>query len=82
MPVLAATDVNTDVGEIIEQAQCGYWVEAGDIQAMLATLDKFCNEGLQFQKMQKNSWDLLNTEYYSELSYNLIINAISEKRRK
>src|SRR5690606_11218761 len=26
MPILAATDVNTDVGKVIEEAKCGYWV--------------------------------------------------------
>lgn len=32
MPVLAATDINTDIGEVIEEGQFGYWCESNDVE--------------------------------------------------
>ncbi|GAB2324776.1 hypothetical protein IRB23M11_24040 [Alkalibacterium sp. m-11] len=29
MPVLATTDINTDIGEVIENGKFGYWCESG-----------------------------------------------------
>ena len=34
MPVIAATDCNTDIGDIIEIANCGFKVVSGDIKKM------------------------------------------------
>ena len=69
-PVLAATDVNTDIGRIVEKAGCGYWVESGDIDGIQSKITQLCEDDLT--AMGEKGWDLLHNEYLVERSYNLI----------
>lgn len=75
MPVLAATDVNTDIGKIIEEAKCGYWVEAGDANGIQVKISKLCADNLDI--LGDRSWNLLQNEYLVERSYNLIAEKIN-----
>ena len=45
-PVLATTDVNTDIGKIIEKAECAYWIKAGDIKSIQKRISKLCKDDL------------------------------------
>lgn len=74
MPVLAATDVHTDIGEVICQAGCGYWVEAGDLHAMQAKISDLCSKNLI--EMGEQAWRLLNEAYLVDRSYRLIIDKV------
>ena len=69
-PVIASTDVNTDIGEVIETAGCGYWIESGDIDAIQNKITQLCEDDLI--AMGEKGWDLLQREYLVERSYNLI----------
>lgn len=69
-PVLAATDVNTDIGHVIETAGCGYWVEAGKLIDVQQKIEQLCREDLNV--MGKKGWDLLETAYLVEHSCRLI----------
>ena len=80
MPVIAATDKNTDIGTVIENASCGNWVESGDINTMHKTIFKICENEELFRKMQDNSWKLLVNEYTVDKSYNLIKEKINTKK--
>jgi len=72
LPVLAATDPNTDVGATIEEAGCGYGTISGDQVSMQSTMDKFCSDDEKFIQMKVNAWKLLITEYHVKHSYQLI----------
>lgn len=74
-PVLAATDVNTDIGDVIEKARCGYWVESGDINSMQEKISKLCANNRN--ALGDRSWILLQNEYLVEKSYNLIIEKLN-----
>lgn len=74
-PVLAATDVNTDIGKIIEKAECGYWVESGDINAIQNKITQLCEDDLT--AMGEKGWELLQKEYLVERSYNLILDKVN-----
>lgn len=74
-PVLAATDINTDIGEVIEKAKCGYWVKAGDTTNMHDSITKLCESDMQ--TMGENAWKLLNDEYLVQRSYNLITGKVN-----
>ena len=80
MPVIAATDKNTDVGAVIENARCGNWVESGDIITMHKTISKMCENEKTFRKLQDNSWKLLVSKYTVDKSYNLIEEKINIKK--
>lgn len=74
-PILAATDVSTDIGAVIEKAGCGYWVEAGDSEKIQKRIKQLCKEDIE--KMGDNGWDLLNEKYLVERTYKLIANKIN-----
>ncbi|MCU7618697.1 glycosyltransferase family 4 protein [Chryseobacterium sp. PBS4-4] len=74
IPVLAATDSNTDIGDIIEKANCGYKVIAGNQNEMQMKLDALLKSDLRI--LGDNAEKLLQNEYLVDRSYNLIIEKI------
>lgn len=75
MPVIAAVDTATDVGEVIENAKCGYSVLAGDIARMNTIIKKNLQED-DIQEMGENGYKLLIENYTVNVSYDLIIDKI------
>lgn len=77
MPVIAATDKNTDLGKVLKDAKCGYWVESGDIDSMQKIIVEICQDKELFIKMQENAWELLVNEYTVDKSYSLIMKKVN-----
>ena len=75
MPVIAATDCNTDIGDIIETANCGFKVVSGDILRMNQVIAELIDAN-KFELMGNNSWKLLQSNYVVDYSYKLIANKI------
>jgi glycosyltransferase involved in cell wall biosynthesis len=75
MPVIAATDCNTDIGDIIETANCGFKVVSGDILRMNQVIAELIDNN-KFELMGYNSWKLLQSNYLVDYSYKLIANKI------
>ena len=76
MPVIAATDTNTDIGSVIEMNKIGYSVLSGDIIGMQKSIEKLVSDGCNFTQMKKNAWNLLQREYKVDISYQLIKNKL------
>ncbi|WP_435524945.1 hypothetical protein [Chryseobacterium indoltheticum] len=76
MPIITATDPNTDVGDILERANCGRKVISGDLNSMLHTIDNILKEDLN--ALGENSLKLLHESYLVDQSYNIIINRINK----
>jgi len=72
MPVLAATDSNTDIGEIIEEGNFGYWCISDDVEKFNDLIIQLSNENLQ-KKMGKNARRYLEENYTSKHGYNIIM---------
>jgi glycosyltransferase involved in cell wall biosynthesis len=79
LPVIAATDLNSDIGKAIEDANCGYWICSGDIQKMLNFIDRFVSDEVNLSLMHSNAKYLLNTKYNVKISYQLIIEALKNR---
>lgn len=47
MPVLLATDANTDMGRIAEENNFGLWSLSGDLHTFIANMDKLANESIK-----------------------------------
>jgi len=73
MPILAATDVNTDIGRIIEEANFGFWCESKDVTEFNRILEKLYDKKIR-QKMGKNSRQYLEDHYTAKHSYDIIMN--------
>ncbi|MFD0931594.1 glycosyltransferase family 4 protein [Psychroflexus salinarum] len=69
-PVLAATDINTDIGKTIEEAKCGFWIEAGNLEGIQQNIKKMCNEDLN--AMGEKCWELLERDFLVQYSCQLI----------
>ncbi|MDD6214502.1 MAG: glycosyltransferase family 4 protein [Firmicutes bacterium] len=72
MPVLAATDKNTDIGKIISDNGFGYWCESTDADVFCSLVDKFCNAGRELCEMGRRSKQYLCENYAVEKSYDII----------
>lgn len=79
-PVLVATDPNTDVGDIVENSECGYKVLAGDQNEMQEKITALLHMNLK--QMGKKGRDLLLERYTVERSYALIKEKIDDRKRK
>ena len=76
IPVIAATDSNTDIGDIIIDGGFGWWCESTDASAFNEMIKDALNEDLTQKGI--NGWDYLIKNYSSAASYNIIINAVEK----
>lgn len=77
MPVLAATDINTDIGKVIVNGQFGFWCENGDVIQFNKYVHQLCNRDLR-KKMGLNASKYLNANYTVKHSYEIIMNHFTE----
>lgn len=75
MPVLCATDPNTDVGKIAEENGYGYWCESNSIEAFASKLDKMISSDRK--TMGEKGYEFLKENYTVENCYQTIIKHIN-----
>lgn len=80
MPILAATDRNTDIGRIAEDNGYGFWCESNDVNAFTELVDKFVSQ-VDVKQMGAKGYDFLMNNYTVDRSYNVIMNNIDQKNR-
>jgi glycosyltransferase involved in cell wall biosynthesis len=76
LPVICATDLVTDIGEIASENKFGYKCFTSDFQSFFDFVVKLINEDLRI-KMGNNGYQFLLNEYNVENSYNKIMNKIT-----
>lgn len=74
MPVICATDPNTDMGQIAEVNGYGYWCESNSVEAFTAMLDKMIHSDLK--TMGEKGYQFLKDNYQVENTYNTIISHV------
>lgn len=72
MPVLAATDVNTDIGKVIEEGEFGYWCESGNVEQFNKKIQQLCDFELR-EQMGINARKYLEENYTAKHSYEIIM---------
>lgn len=77
MPVLCATDPNTDMGRIAEENGYGYWCESISVEAFTAILDKMIHADRK--EMGEKGYQFLKENYLVEHTYNAIMKHFDEK---
>jgi glycosyltransferase involved in cell wall biosynthesis len=78
MPIIAATDTNTDIGEVMENGKFGLWAKSGDIEAFNKNLEQFRNTEL-LKKMGENARLYLMEKYTAKVSYQKIIDNLASR---
>ncbi len=76
MPVLAATDPNTDVGTVIEEGKFGYWCESNDSEKFVKLMNRFSDYSGRY-KMGENAYQFLINHYDVSSTYQIIISHVS-----
>lgn len=77
MPVLCATDPNTDMGTIAEENGYGYWCESNNVDAFTAILNKMIQSDRK--SMGEKGYQYLKDHYLVENTYNAIMSHFNEK---
>ena len=72
MPVVCATDVNTDIGKIAEENGYGYWCESVKPEDFTALVDKMLKADRK--AMGEKGYQFLKENYLVEHTYNVIMN--------
>ena len=75
LPVIAATDTSTDVGEIITENGFGWWCESVDVKAYQKILEDICAHPEVLVPMGNKSRATLNDNYNTDKAYQTIIHA-------
>ncbi len=74
LPILFATDLNTDVGKEAETYEYGLWCKSGDLKQFRIYIELLTNDNDLRNKMGVNGFERLNKDFSVDHSYNLIMN--------
>jgi glycosyltransferase involved in cell wall biosynthesis len=72
MPVIAATDKNTDLGIIIEENGFGFWCESGNLNEINNVFEKMVKNNRLIKEMGEAGYNFLIENYTIEISYQII----------
>lgn len=75
LPVLAATDPNTDVGKVITEGGFGWWCESNDVSAFNDAVQTALNA--DFAEMKEKEIAYLCDNYTVETAYNTVMKHIN-----
>ncbi|ELU5587664.1 glycosyltransferase family 4 protein [Clostridium perfringens] len=73
VPILAATDINTDIGEVIEKNNFGYWCESGDLNKFNSILNECISNKEELNKKGLLGKKYLEENYTAKHSANIIL---------
>lgn len=71
MPVIAATDPNSDIGKIAEENGYGFWCESNDVKAFVNCVDRMLTSDIR--KMGEKGYRFLLDNYQEKNTYDVIM---------
>jgi glycosyltransferase involved in cell wall biosynthesis len=79
IPVLAATDPHTDLGEAILSGRFGWWCESADPAAFTVLVDEICRDPVAVPELGANARRFFEDHYTARLSYRTIMRHFDER---
>ena len=74
LPVLAVTDVATDIGRTIEKGGFGWWCESDNVDNFIYTINRILSlPDSELKAMKENSFAYLKLNYSPKVAYKTII---------
>lgn len=73
MPVLLATDLNTDIGRIAERNGYGLWTENGNLDTFMEMVDSLSADREKIKVMGEKGYEYLKSNYTVERGYRMIM---------
>lgn len=81
MPIIAATDKNTDLGNIVESGEFGLWSESKSVEDFYSNVDKICRDKQLVKTMGINGRKYLEENYTSQNAYEIIMKHFKDKSK-
>lgn len=79
IPVIAVTDPNTDVGDVIVGGGFGWWCESNDVGAFQKQVDVICRMTGEERAIRGNrAWEVLQARYSVSAAYRKIWTRVSD----
>ena len=76
MPVLACTDPNTDIGQVITEGDFGWWCESNSVERFTELVELAIRS--EKKVMGENGYEYLKKNYTSERSYQILTETLRE----
>lgn len=76
MPVIAATDPNTDIGQVVTENGFGWWCESNSAEKFTQVVDLACMADLETMGFKGRAY--LEQNYTSQKSYEIIVQGIEK----
>lgn len=76
MPVICATDPNTDMGRIAEDNGFGFWCESNSVEAFTAIMDRMIHADRK--AMGEKGYEFLKKNYLVENTYKAIVSHLND----
>ena len=73
LPILAATDVNTDLKDVLKESNSGFWCESGDINSFIEYAQKLANDKELREQMGLNGRLYLEENYDITKTVNILL---------
>ncbi len=77
LPVLAVTDINSDIGQVIVNGKFGWWCESND-EEKFSNIIQIINQYNDFKVMQDNEWKFLLENYVTQTVAENILKEVGE----
>lgn len=78
MPIIAATDPITDIGNIAEENEYGFWSLSGDLKGINTHIARLASDRDLVKRMGENGYRYLKDNYTVEHSYRIIMSHFTE----
>jgi glycosyltransferase involved in cell wall biosynthesis len=75
LPVLAATDRNTDLGKVIINGDFGWWCESNDVKYIETLIERICSNPQIIHEKGKSGRRYLEMNFDTKIAYEKIMNA-------
>lgn len=72
VPIIAATDVNTDVKDVLHKSGSGIWVQSGDLDGFMTAMDRLSSDPNLRYEMGRRGRAYLEEHYIVSRAYNII----------
>lgn len=77
MPILAATDPNTDIGSMAMANGYGLWCESNDVEAFTKLVDYYVAHPQEIKEMGQKGREFMEVNYLTEHTYQAIIKHVN-----
>jgi len=82
LPVIASTDKNTDVGEVITSGGFGWWCESNDVNKFNSILNNIISNPMLIREKGNLGRMYLENNYHTRIAYERIISAYNSSNRR